>query len=282
MILLAERISKSFGERRVLNNVDISCQAGEIRGVLGENGAGKTTLFKVLLGLVSKEKGKVIVNSNHKKPLGGIVEKPSLYEYLSAVENLRVFSRIQGLQLTDHETEVLLKRVGLPIERRDVVKNFSLGMKQRLGIAVALLNNPSCLILDEPFSGLDPMGITALRSLILKLAKEDGLAILLSSHIIEELSKVCDYLYVIKKGEVIKFGDTQKLINQCSKCYHFYGLDIELSNSLKPFSIYVETGHILAEIKQVEIPSILSKLYEEGIQITSCYPEIDMNQLFEV
>ena len=281
MTLSAEGINKSYGRQHVLKDIDISCKAGEIRGLLGVNGAGKTTLFKVLLGLVTQDTGVVYVNSNKNKPLGGIVEKPALYEYLNAYENLKIFSNIQGLILRENEIKVLLERVGLPINRTDVVKNFSLGMKQRLGIAVALLNNPSCLILDEPFSGLDPMGITVIRELIMKLAKEDGLAILLSSHIIEELTKVCDYLFVIKKGEIIKSGITQELISQHSKKYHFYGLDIESSIALKPYSLMVEEGHIQVSLSQGDIPEILNRLYKEGAQISSFYPEIDMNQLFE-
>src|SRR5690606_28536453 len=130
-------------------------------GLVGANGAGKTTLFKILLGLVTADSGSVSVASEGKKIVGGIIEKPALYEYLNAHDNLKVFSKMQGSPYDKNTLYTALEKVGLGLDRKDPVKNFSMGMKQRLGIAIALLNNPKCLILDEPFSGLDPLGIAA-------------------------------------------------------------------------------------------------------------------------
>ena len=180
--------------------------------MLGANGAGKTTLFKILFGLVTPDSGKVILPENAVKPIGGIIEKPALYEYLNAYDNIHLFSSIQGLKLTKKEIAVQLDKVGLPTDRMDPVAHFSMGMKQRLGIAIALLNNPSCLVLDEPFTGLDPMGVSSLRNLIATLAEKERLAIILSSHIIEELSKLCHKLYVLKNGQLVNSGPTQDLI----------------------------------------------------------------------
>src|SRR4051812_13601269 len=212
MIICGHDLSKSYGNLKVLDKVNISCRAGEICGLLGANGAGKTTLFKILFGLVTPDTGTVRINASSVKPIGGIIEKPALYEYLNAWDNLKIFGSIQGVD-TNHEfLTTTLINIGLPVDRNDVVGNFSMGMKQRLGIAIALLNNPACLVLDEPFTGLDPLGVAALRKLIVDLAEKENLAIILSSHIIEELSKICNTLYVLKEGRIVNTGAAEKLI----------------------------------------------------------------------
>src|SRR6187551_230708 len=212
MIISGHGLSKSYGKLKVLDNVNISCAAGEICGLLGANGAGKTTLFKILFGLVTPDAGTVKINTNSIKPIGGIIEKPALYEYLNARDNLKIFGSIQGVDTNNDFLATTLLKVGLPLDRNDPVRNFSMGMKQRLAIAIALLNNPACLVLDEPFTGLDPLGITTLRKLIIDLAEKENLAVILSSHIVEELSKMCNTLYVLKAGRIVNAGPAQKLI----------------------------------------------------------------------
>ena len=141
MILSAGDVCKSYGSLKVLKGVSLELHKGEICGLIGPNGAGKSTLFRILLGLVSRDSGSLQIHSESSKPLGGIIEKPALYGYLSALENLRVFARIQGLELTKAELENELLQVGLSPDRTDPVRNYSMGMKQRLGLAIALLND---------------------------------------------------------------------------------------------------------------------------------------------
>lgn len=282
MIISGHNLSKSYGKRKVLDNVTISCAAGEICGLLGANGAGKTTLFKILFGLVTPDSGTVQINVNTLKPIGGIIEKPALYEYLNAYDNIKIFASIQGIAVSkEFLTETLLK-VGLPLDRKDPVRNFSMGMKQRLGIAVALLNNPACLVLDEPFTGLDPLGVAALRKLIVDLAEKDGHAIILSSHIIEELSKICNTLYVLKEGRLVNTGPAQKLIAENTSTYSICAENIASSQSLKTYEVSFKGNYALVTITTEQVPKLIQQLYSEGIYITSCTPELSMEKLFEI
>tara|TARA_R110002020_G_scaffold154714_4_gene335083 strand:- start:528 stop:1382 length:855 start_codon:yes stop_codon:yes gene_type:complete len=277
----AINLSKSYSGNKVLDTVYLNCEKGEICGLLGANGAGKTTLFKILLGLLKADSGSYKIHSKSKKPIGGIIEKPALYEFLNAYENLRLFAKIQGAAVDKLSLQNYLEKVGLPLDRKDAVRNFSMGMKQRLGIAIALLNNPECLILDEPFSGLDPLGIASLRTLIAKLAAEDGLAILISSHIIEELSRVSQKLFVIEKGKILRSGPTQAIIQANTSEYLICALNIEKSITLKKLNAEISGNCAKVAFATAKIPGLLQELHQEDILITSCTPVIDMKNLFQ-
>ncbi len=281
MILSGDNLNKSYGSGKVLDNVSIACSSGEIHGLLGSNGAGKSTLFKILTGLVKPDTGTVNIISTRVKPIGAIIEKPALYDYLSAYENLKIFSIVQGDHVKQKSLQESLLKVGLPLDRKDPVRNFSLGMKQRLGIAIALLNDPECLVLDEPFSGLDPIGIATLRKLILKLAEEEKLAILISSHIVEELSKICSTLFVIKDGKIVNSGPTHLLITENTSHYTICASNIESSMAIKEYEVVFKGKCALVAINPGEVPGLLQKLYNENVFITSCTPEISMEKLFQ-
>ena len=282
MIISGLNLSKSYGKLKVLDNVNISCAAGEIVGLLGANGAGKTTLFKILFGLVTPDTGTVKINASRVKPIGGIIEKPALYEYLNAYDNVKIFGRIQGVAVNHDFLTTTLLNVGLPLDRKDPVRNFSMGMKQRLGIAIALLNNPACLVLDEPFTGLDPLGVAALRKLIVELAEKENLAIILSSHIIEELSKICNTLYVLKEGRIVNTGAAQKLIADNTNTYSICAENISSSQSLKAYEVSFKGNYALVSISTEMVPALIQQLYQENIYITSCSPELSMEKLFEI
>lgn len=282
MIIAGHGLSKSYGNRRVLNEVSIDCAAGEICGLLGANGAGKTTLFKILFGLVTPDAGTVSINTSSNKKIGGIIEGPALYDYLNAYENLRIFGSIQGVDVSNDALQKCLSEVGLPLDRKDPVRNFSLGMKQRLGIAIALLNHPACLVLDEPFSGLDPLGVSALRKLIEELAEQHQLAIILSSHIIEELSKICHTLYVIKDGKMVNKGPAQELITKNTTTYSICANNIETANSLKEYEVVFKGQCAHVTISADRVPALIHQLHQEKIYITSCTPELSMEKLFEI
>jgi len=282
MTLSGSRLSKSFGKISVLEQVSIACNAGEICGLLGMNGAGKTTLFKILLGLLTADSGQLQKTSKRKKAIGGIIEKPALYEYLNASDNLKLFAKIQGAPYHPEDINTYLKNVGLDIERKDVVKNYSMGMKQRLGIAIALLNNPEALILDEPFSGLDPLGIVQLRELVIDLAKNKGLAIIISSHIVEEIRLVSDYLYVINDGKIIKSGATFDVIQKATKQHLLVAESLGSSIAIKELQHrFITETTALVDVGSSEIPDLIKSLVEEGIYINSCTPRCDMQQLFK-
>jgi ABC-2 type transport system ATP-binding protein len=275
-------LSKTYHGRKVLDQVSISCAAGEICGLLGANGAGKTTLFKILFGLVTPDSGTVEIKTSSKKKIGGIIEGPALYDYLSAQENIRLFGSIQGLDVSRQNIDLCLSNVGLPLDRKDPVRNFSLGMKQRLGIAIALLNKPACLVLDEPFSGLDPLGVAALRKLIVDLAEQEQLAIILSSHIIEELSKICHTLYVIKDGKMVNRGPAQKLITDNTTTYSVCANNITSSKILNSYDVVWKGQCAHVTVTADRVPELIHLLHQEGIYITSCTPELSMEKLFEI
>ncbi|MEH6408661.1 MAG: ABC transporter ATP-binding protein [Leeuwenhoekiella sp.] len=280
-MIYTNNLSKSYKSLRVLDDVSITCEAGEICGILGANGAGKTTLFKIILGLVTPDSGSFKIESQRIKPIGGIIEKPALYDYLSAHDNLKIFGSIQGAKVDNESIDDYLLKVGLPLNRKDRVRNFSMGMKQRLGIAIALLNNPQCLVLDEPFSGLDPMGIASLSTLIINLAEKENLAILISSHIVGEISRISHKLYVINKGKIIKSGASQALIKENTTSYTICAPNIKNSISLKNYQPIITGDCAKIVISSAEIAALIQNLHEENIHITSCTPEIDMVKLFE-
>ena len=279
-MIYCEGVHKKYGKVRALNNTSISCEKGEILGLVGANGAGKTTLFKILLGLVTADSGKVEISGDGAKKIGGIIEKPALYPYLNAHENLRLFAKMQGADFSKIAIEASLEQVGLPLNRTDPVRNFSMGMKQRLGIAVALLNNPSCLLLDEPFSGVDPLGIEALKKLIFDLKQQTQMSILISSHIIDVLSTVCTKLSIIDHGEIIQTGETSTILSACTKSYTLCGSDIKKVSFLSDYDTVSNGDCITISVSAAEISEIIFKLSQQQIAITSCRPVLDMQQLF--
>lgn len=280
MILEARNIYKSYGSFEVLKNVTIECHKGKIYGLIGANGAGKTTLFRILLGLIKQDSGSIAIDSKGIKPIGGIVEKPALYGYLSAYGNLKVFAQIQRLKLTKELFNKSMHQVGLSPERSDAVKNYSLGMKQRLGLAIALLNNPDCIVLDEPFSGLDPMGIFALHELIKKLSSKNQITIIISSHIVSELADLCDILYVLNDGEIIKSGSAIRLLKENVTTYKIVGKNLESSEVLKSVDAVFLNKSVLVSLKYLNISEVLQRLIEEGVEVTSCIPQTDLKALF--
>ena len=278
-MLTGSNLSKTYASGKALDDVTISLIPGQICGLLGRNGAGKSTLFKILCGLIKPDTGKVNINSQRPKPIGGIIERPGLYNYLNAYDNLKIFAGIQGAPTDAQSINQILTKVGLPLNRKDPVRNFSLGMKQRLGIAIALLNNPECLILDEPFSGLDPIGVTSLVSLIVGLATKENIAILLSSHLMSEISKCCHYLYVIDQGRIVNSGNTNQLISEYIHTFSITANDLISSKTLQNYQVKygINDAKVICHAK--EIPVLLQNLLNEGIAVTACTPELTLEEL---
>ncbi|WP_345949913.1 ABC transporter ATP-binding protein [Mucilaginibacter sp. PAMB04274] len=278
-MLTGNLLSKTYASGKALDNVTIKMEPGQICGLLGRNGAGKTTLFRILCGLVKPDSGSVDITSTRPKPIGGIIERPGLYPYLNAYDNIRIFAGIQGAPAYKTAIEQTLTKVGLPLDRKDPVRNFSLGMKQRLGIGIALLNNPEYLVLDEPFSGLDPIGVASLIHLIHQLAADDGISILLSSHLMGELSKCCHYLYVMDRGRMVNAGPTNQLINDNIRHYSLTGPNLVTSQALKNYDVKMGLNDARVACNAMQIPKLLQEILAEGIQITSCTPELSLEQL---
>lgn len=229
-ILKCENLCKSFGKRQILNNVSLEVNQGDILGFIGPNGAGKTTTIKLILGLQSIDSGAVKINGydiqkefeKAIEKVGTIVENPDLYMYLSGYDNLKLISNMYK-NIDKKRIDEVVKLVKLEQRINDKVSKYSLGMRQRLGIAQALLHKPNLLILDEPTNGLDPEGIKELRELIKDLAEKENMAIVISSHNLSELESFCNKVTIIKNGKIVETST----INEVKKVEHSYIIELD-------------------------------------------------------
>lgn len=209
VILKVEGLSKSFKKRKIVDNVSFESKEGEILGFLGANGAGKTTTIRMITGLISVDSGTVIIDGHNIKNefekamdnVGAIVEIPFLYEYMTGMENIKLFAKLY--KASEEGVQDAIKVSGLKERLNDKVKDYSLGMKQRIGLAVALMKQPKLLILDEPTNGLDPMGIKDLREFLKNLAHNKNISVVVSSHILMEMEQLCDRVVIISEGKII-------------------------------------------------------------------------------
>ena len=223
-ILKVSNLSKEYRGRKVVGNINLNISEGSVYGFIGPNGAGKSTTIRMLLGLIKTSSGSVTIfgeniNKNRTKILqniGALVESPSYYDHLSAYKNLEIWATIRmvGKDRIDH----VLKIVNLYDDKDKKVSKFSLGMKQRLGIAQALIGDPKLLILDEPTNGLDPMGIREIRNLIISLAKDYNKTILVSSHLLSEMELIINDVGIINKGKLLYEGSLDQLKSKYSSC----------------------------------------------------------------
>ena len=250
IILKTNNLEKKYKGFRALNNTNIHIEKGAIYGLIGKNGAGKTTLIRIICGLQEPTNGSYIIygksnNSNDiisaRKRMGAIIETPSIYGEMTARDNLIEQYKLVGMP-SFGGIDDLLKLVGLEDTGKKKAKNFSLGMKQRLGIAIALANNPDFLILDEPINGLDPQGIIEIRELILKLNKERRITILISSHYLDELSKIATHYGFLDNGSIIKEISSEDLMKKME-----HKIELKVSNP-KDFVKYFEENKISYEV----------------------------------
>lgn len=222
VVLKTYNITKKYGEQLAVDNVNMTIKKGDIYGFIGQNGAGKTTLIRLITGLIHKSGGEIeLLGANEENELnkartmvGSLIESPSLYTNMTARENLEVSRLVRNIPGKKCIDEVL-ELVGLKDVEKKKVKNFSLGMRQRLGIANALMGNPKLLILDEPINGLDPMGIVEIRELLKKINKEKDMTILISSHILSELSELATTYGIISNGKLIEEITAKQLSEKC-------------------------------------------------------------------
>lgn len=216
IVLEIKGVKKKLGKREIIKGIDLSVEEGEIFGFLGPNGAGKTTTIRMLVGLIAPNAGDISIcgynvqkeKENALNNVGAVVENPELYKYLSGRENLMQIARIRGV--SKEEIQKLIETVGLTDRIDDKVRKYSLGMKQRLGLAAALIGDPKLLILDEPTNGLDPSGIMDFREVVKKAAKERGMSVFISSHILSEIQTLCDRVAFIDDGVIKSVEDIRE------------------------------------------------------------------------
>lgn len=283
-VLVLDHVSKSFGKRQVVQDVSFSVKEGEIFGFLGPNGAGKTTTIKMILGLLSMDSGTILVDGKNietqfeeaMRHISGIVENPDMYAYLSGYDNLLIHARACGVPAS--RVDEVVELVGMQRRIREKFKSYSLGMKQRLGVAQALLHNPKVMILDEPTNGLDPAGIKEFRDLICQLAHTQGLSVLVSSHILLEMQQMCDRVGIINSGRLQQVATMQELTAAAAANVYRYVLRpmdraraLLQENAADRVADMAEE-HIDIRISPEEIPAFNRRLMENQVDIYGLSP----------
>lgn len=234
-VLELKNVTKTLGKRKVVDNVSFDVNEGEIFGFLGPNGAGKTTTIKMIVGLLSIDEGEIHINGTGLKKdfekamstVGGIIENPELYEYMTGRQNLKVFGRMNG-DFPKERYEEIIAQVKLSNRIDEKVKKYSLGMRQRLGVAQALLHSPKLLVLDEPTNGLDPAGIRELRNTLKECAEKEGLAVLVSSHLLSEMELMCDRFGIIDKGVLTDIKSLKDIRLGTTNEKRAYAFDVDM------------------------------------------------------
>ncbi len=222
-VIETSNLTKTYGSKTVLDHVNMHVAKGDIYGFIGKNGAGKTTLMKLLLGMSQPTEGTITLFGTKKlnvarRLIGSLIEEPALYKNCTAAENMKRFAILSGTDY--HEIDEILHFVGLGDVGNKKVGKFSLGMKQRLGIAIAMLGHPDLLILDEPINGLDPEGIKEIRDLLLRLNREQEVTVLVSSHLLDELAKITTRYGIINHGKLVEEISAEELLQQCQQKLH--------------------------------------------------------------
>ena len=272
-LLSTQQLSKQYGKQKAVHQVSLTINKGEICGLVGENGAGKTTLLRMLSGLISQTSG-TITSSKYCR-IGALIESPALQPNLSAIDNLRYMALQLNLKQADEKILETLAIVGLEdVDPKKKSKDFSLGMRQRLAIALAILDDPDFLILDEPINGLDPVGIKEMRSIILNLRNQYGMTILISSHILSELEMVVDRYIIMHKGLIVKEFSKQELEQTLEE-----QLYLQTNNHPKTFTILEEQGIAYKIDKDyISLPSNTNVMSLIHLLINH---EIEVNEIFK-
>ena len=275
-VLKCDNINKVIKKKQILNNVSFELNEGEILGFIGPNGAGKTTTIKLILGLQSITSGMVKINGYDVQKdfvhaierVGAIVENPDFYMYLSGRKNLELVANMYK-GVTKERIDEVVKLVGLENRINDKVSKYSLGMRQRLGIAQAIINKPNLLVLDEPTNGLDPEGIKELREFLVKLSKEENMAIFISSHNLAELESFCNKICIIKNGEVIENSSIEELKSEKIDKKNIYTVEINDTKLLeKDEKISIIDGtHFKLIIEKENVPEFIEMLINKNVKI---------------
>lgn len=281
-ILKCENLNKLIGKKQILKDVSFEVESGDILGFIGPNGAGKTTTIKLILGLQSISSGSVQINGfdvkkNFEKAIekvGAIVENPDLYMYLSGYENLKLIANLYK-NVSKSRIDEVVELVGLENRIKDKVSKYSLGMRQRLGIAQAILHKPNLLILDEPTNGLDPEGIKDMRELLINLATKEHMGILISSHNLAELENFCNKVCIIKNGSVVETNSISDVKKEVSKGYFVFEIDnvkdavILIGEAVTP----LDDKKIKVAVTKEQVPDLVRKLVMQNIKIYSVVEE---------
>lgn len=277
-LLQIEHLSKTYGKRRVVDDLSLSVRAGEVFGFLGPNGAGKTTTIKMVMGFLFPDAGTIrIAGYDQKKQyekalacIGGIVENPEMFKNFSGVQNIEMYARLHG-NIPKSRINEVIELVGMSERKGDKIKKYSLGMKQRIGLAQALVHEPRVLILDEPTNGLDPAGIKELREILKKLAHEQGVAVMVSSHQLSEMQLMCDRVAIIDRGKLLGVRTVDELTHSAGQGLYRIIADPERSRAALTDYEQSISGDgdksLTLRIGEEEIPAVVRALVNANVDV---------------
>jgi ABC-type multidrug transport system ATPase subunit len=296
-IIQVRGLTKKFGQQfTAVNDLSFSVHKGDVYGFLGQNGAGKSTTIRMLLSLIEPTAGEIEIfglplaanRSAIMQKVGAVIEKPAMYEYLTAYQNLKIFSALSGVSKSKTQLLQELDVVGLATRAQDNVGTFSQGMKQRLAIAMAMVNDPELILLDEPTNGLDPQGIADIRNLILQLSRVQGKTVLVSSHLLSEIEQVATRLIIIDKGCKLVEGDSKDLFDKSKTVVAIQTLNnIEATKQLMQTSwashVLIDRSsdkEICMQLDEKLLPTLHKNLVEMGIGVLSVKPMHSLEDYF--
>jgi len=293
-IIEVRNLSKNFKEIKAVNDLSFAVKQGQVYGFLGQNGAGKSTTIRMLLTLIQPNSGDIeIFGLNLKKhrkeilrQIGAIIERPDLYKYLTALENLRIFAAMSGVKVSEKKLMDQLAMVGLAERANSKVKTYSQGMKQRLGIATALVHDPKLVILDEPTNGLDPQGIADIRNLILQLRESKSKTLLISSHLLSEVEMIADSMIIIDKGKKVVEGKVMDLLDPAETILELKTTNDELmyqrlnESALQKYVHHKRSDCILFKLHRHDVPAIIKELVNMDVPILSFHSRHSLEDYF--
>jgi ABC-2 type transport system ATP-binding protein len=292
-VVEVENLSKSFGEFNAVSNLSFTVMQGDVYGFLGQNGAGKSTSMRMMLSLIKPTAGNIKIfgkelaanRSTILKNVGAIIEKPDLYKYLSAYDNLAIFAKLSGIKATNKLLMEQLEKVGIANRATSKIKTFSQGMKQRLGIAIALVHNPQLVILDEPTNGLDPQGIAEMRNIIISLSKDHGKTVIVSSHLLHEIEQVASRILIIDKGKKIVEGAASDLFDPAKTLVSVQAANTNVLEKIKetPFANCYKKSigeELIFEMHRNDIPAFNQSLVNSGVLVQSISPRHSLEDYF--
>lgn len=294
-VLQVKNLTKRFRNLVAVDNLELTVNRGDIFGFLGPNGAGKSTTIRMMLSLIYPDKGEVLLfgkplKKNFKevlKNVGAIVEKPDFYLYLSAYKNLEILAKLYGISPSKKQIMEILELVGLEKRYKSKVKTFSHGMKQRLGIAQALLHDPELIILDEPTSGLDPHGMKEVRDLITRLARDKGKTIFLSSHLLNEIELIANRMVIINKGKTVIEGNVSDLLDKSNADYVFALEDTNKGikvltelNYTSGIDFEVQRDEVIVKSKRIPVQELNKIFIQNNVDVLSFFPRRTLEEYF--
>ncbi len=293
-IVNVKGLTKQFKHLTAVKDLSFSVNEGDVYGFLGQNGAGKSTTIRMLLTLIEPTAGEVEIFgqklTTHRnailREVGAVIEKPDVYKYLSAYENLKLFARLSGVKVSSEKLMAQLDQVGLATRAKDTVKTFSQGMKQRLGIAIALAHDPKLIILDEPTNGLDPQGIADIRNLILHLSRDLKKTLIVSSHLLSEIEQVATRVLIIDKGRKLIEGNASELFDPSQTIVELQTFDNEYALQqlqLSAWNTHLQPQRdsaILIRLDRQLIPQLHRNLVDMDIQVLSLQPRHSLEDYF--